>query len=80
LLGAGLAILLSLGILLWAARARNSASSKQRIESLAVLLLENLSRDPDQEYFSDGMTGALTSTLAKISPLRIIFPYLHGTV
>ena len=72
LLGAGLAILLSLGILLWAARARNSASSKQRIESLAVLPLENLSRDPDQEYFSDGMTGALTSTLAKISPLRII--------
>jgi TolB-like protein len=31
-----------------------------------------LSRDPDQEYFSDGMTSALVADLSKIRPLRII--------
>jgi serine/threonine-protein kinase len=43
-----------------------------RIESLAVLPLENLSRDPEQEYFVDGMTEALITDLSKISALRVI--------
>jgi serine/threonine protein kinase/tetratricopeptide (TPR) repeat protein len=43
-----------------------------RINSIAVLPLENLSRDPDQEYFADGMTDALTTDLSKIGSLRII--------
>jgi len=43
-----------------------------RIESLAVLPLENLSRDPEQEYFAEGMTEALINTLAKISALRVV--------
>jgi TolB-like protein/DNA-binding winged helix-turn-helix (wHTH) protein/Flp pilus assembly protein TadD len=42
------------------------------IRSLAVLPLENLSSDGDQEYFSDGMTDALISQLANIRSLRII--------
>jgi TolB-like protein/DNA-binding winged helix-turn-helix (wHTH) protein/Flp pilus assembly protein TadD len=42
------------------------------IRSLAVLPLENLSRDPDQEYFADGMTEALTTELAQISALKVI--------
>ncbi|HEV1995491.1 MAG TPA: tetratricopeptide repeat protein [Candidatus Acidoferrum sp.] len=42
------------------------------IQSLAVLPLENLSRDPDQEYFADGMTEALTTELAQISALKVI--------
>jgi TolB-like protein/Tfp pilus assembly protein PilF len=37
-----------------------------------VLPLENLSHDPEQEYFADGMTDALTTDLAKISALRVI--------
>ena len=41
------------------------------IESLAVLPLENLSRDPDQEYFSDGMTDALITQLSKVGTLRV---------
>jgi serine/threonine protein kinase/TolB-like protein/Flp pilus assembly protein TadD len=43
-----------------------------KIESLAVLPLENLSRDPEQEYFADGMTDALITDLGKISALRVI--------
>ncbi len=40
--------------------------------SLAVLPLENLSRDPEQEYFAEGLTEALITTLAKIGELRVI--------
>jgi len=43
-----------------------------QIRSLAVLPLENLSRDPDQEYFADGMTDAVITDLAKIGALRVI--------
>ena len=43
-----------------------------RIESLAVLPLQNLSGDPAQEYFADGMTDALITQLAQISALRVI--------
>src|SRR5881275_463655 len=42
------------------------------ILSLAVLPLENLSRDPEQEYFADGLTEALITSLAKISALRVV--------
>ncbi|HEY6268134.1 MAG TPA: winged helix-turn-helix domain-containing protein [Candidatus Acidoferrum sp.] len=46
--------------------------SSSGIRSLAVLPLENLSRDPEQEYFADGMTEALTTELAQISALKVI--------
>jgi len=42
------------------------------IRALAVLPLENLSGDSEQEYFADGMTEAIITDLAKISPLRVI--------
>ena len=42
------------------------------IRSLAVLPLENLSGDPQQEYFADGMTEDLITELSKISALRVI--------
>jgi serine/threonine protein kinase/Tfp pilus assembly protein PilF len=42
------------------------------IRSLAVLPLVNLSGDASQEYFSDGMTDALTAGLAQISSLKVI--------
>jgi serine/threonine-protein kinase len=43
-----------------------------RIRSLAVLPLENLSGDPAEDYFADGMTEAITATMAKIGTLRVI--------
>jgi TolB-like protein/DNA-binding winged helix-turn-helix (wHTH) protein len=46
--------------------------SADRVTSLAVLPLRNLSADPEQEYFSDGMTDELTTDLAKMSGIRII--------
>jgi TolB-like protein/class 3 adenylate cyclase/tetratricopeptide (TPR) repeat protein len=42
------------------------------IRSLAVLPLENLSGDPEQAYFADGMTEALIGDLARIAALRVI--------
>src|SRR5271163_726991 len=42
------------------------------IDSVAVLPLENLSGDPNQDYFADGMTDELVTMLAKNSTLRVI--------
>jgi TolB-like protein/Flp pilus assembly protein TadD len=43
-----------------------------RIDSLAVLPLDNLSGDPSQEYFSDGMTDELIAAISRIKLLRVI--------
>jgi TolB-like protein/DNA-binding winged helix-turn-helix (wHTH) protein/Tfp pilus assembly protein PilF len=45
---------------------------KPQIHSLAVLPLENLSGDPNQEYFADGMTDELITMLAKNTGLRVV--------
>jgi len=45
---------------------------KLQIQALAVLPLTNLSGDPEQEYFADGMTEALITELGKISGPRVI--------
>jgi len=47
-------------------------SPKPRIQALAVLPLTNLSGDPEQEYFADGMTESLITELGKISAPRVI--------
>lgn len=42
------------------------------IHSLAVLPLANLSGDPEQDYFADGMTDELITMLAKNTSLRLV--------
>jgi len=53
-------------------RARLLGSRGPTIRSIAVLPMENLSHDPEQEYFVDGMTDELTTDLSKIGALRVI--------
>jgi TolB-like protein/DNA-binding winged helix-turn-helix (wHTH) protein len=55
-------------------RIQDARSAKQArlIKSLAVLPLENLSGDPAQEYFADGMTDEVITMLAKNPSLRVI--------
>jgi TolB-like protein/Tfp pilus assembly protein PilF len=43
-----------------------------RVQSLAVLPLLNLSGDPEQDYFADGMTEALIMDFGQIRSLRVI--------
>lgn len=62
-------------ILLWVAanpRGRAASGEVGSVESLAVLPLENLSDDPGQAYFVEGMHEAMISELAQIAALRVI--------
>jgi TolB-like protein len=43
-----------------------------QVQSLAVLPLENLSQDPEQEYFAEGITDALITELGQVSTLQVI--------
>ncbi len=52
-------------------RRKQAADEPGQIRSIAVLPLKNLSGDPKQEYFSDGMTEELITTLARIELLRV---------
>jgi eukaryotic-like serine/threonine-protein kinase len=49
-----------------------SSVAVSKIASLAVLPLQNLSGDPAQDYFADGMTDELITGLAKLGNLRVI--------
>ena len=70
--GFGAVLLLIAGWRLAPAKWKPGISGAGAIHSLAVLPLENLSRDPAEEYFADGMTEELTTQLAQISALRVI--------
>lgn len=65
---------LLLGLVAATAR-RHQLFTKPRpavIRSIAVLPLENLTGNPEQQYFADGITDALITTLAHIRQLRVI--------
>lgn len=48
------------------------SAAAPRIHSIAVLPLENLSHDHEQDYFADGMTDELITDVAQISALRVV--------
>ncbi|HEX5412840.1 MAG TPA: winged helix-turn-helix domain-containing protein [Terriglobia bacterium] len=48
------------------------ATGSPKIHTIAVLPVANLSGDPEQEYFADGMTDELIMELSKISTLQVI--------
>ena len=71
------ALLAIAGVILWLnsgkLRTRIFATSRStEIRSIAVLPFKNLSKDPEQEYFVDGMTDELITDLAKIGRVRVI--------
>jgi TolB-like protein/DNA-binding winged helix-turn-helix (wHTH) protein len=47
-------------------------AAQPRMQSLAVIPLENLSGDPSQDFFADGMTDELITMLAKNTGLRVV--------
>ena len=72
-LALGLIAALLIGLNIDKLRTRIFAKSRSlEIRSIAVLPLQNLSNDPNQDYFSDGITDALTTELAQIGSLRVI--------
>lgn len=52
-------------------RRRSSSSTQQARIVVAVLPLENLSGDADQEYFSEGLTEEMITQLARLQPQRL---------
>jgi TolB-like protein/class 3 adenylate cyclase len=67
------ALLLAVAVGVWRTWSPDpSALSPGPVQSLAVLPLDNLSGEPEQEFFTDGMTDALIADLSKIGSLRVI--------
>ncbi len=65
--------LLVIGFAVWLVRTRTHlTSAAPRLNSIAVLPLENLSGDASEEFFVDGMTDQLITDLAKVGSLRVI--------
>jgi len=72
LLGGALLLGVFLGFDIAGAREWLRRYSNRPIHSIAVLPLENLSGDPGQDYFADGMTDELITNLAQLSGVRVI--------
>jgi adenylate cyclase len=71
-------VLLLVAIAAWFLAGRYKVSTKQSgvgelpAKSIAILPFENLSRDPDNQFFTDGVQDEILSDLAKVADLRVI--------
>lgn len=64
---------LVLGLAVWlVGTGIHPTGAAPRLNSIAVLPLENLSGNPSEEFFADGVTDQLITDLAKVGSLRII--------
>jgi TolB-like protein/DNA-binding winged helix-turn-helix (wHTH) protein/Tfp pilus assembly protein PilF len=62
-----------IGFAIWLARmSSRPTSAAPCLNSIAVLPLANLSGNPAEEFFADGMTDQLITDLAKVGSLRVI--------
>ena len=68
-IAAALVLVTAGGAAFW--RTRPNDAGTAQIRSIAVLPFQNLSRDPDQEFFADGTTETLISSLAQIHALDV---------
>ncbi len=66
----GLAVIATVALAWWGWN--RPVATTGPIRSIAVLPLENLSGDPEQDYFADGMTDTLISELVRLPMLRVI--------
>ena len=70
-LAAVLAVILAGGEYFLQFRARSDSASNPRRVMMAVLPFANLSNDPQQEYFSDGLTEEIITDLGELNPERL---------
>jgi TolB-like protein len=73
-IAAAAAVLLVSGVLFWISHRQTgptTAAAQGQPTTLAVLPFVNLSSDPEQEYFSDGLTEELLNQLAQVPDLQV---------
>ena len=63
-------LLAALAYWVWHGSAMRARAPSEKV-ILAVLPFDNLSRDPDQEFFSDGLTEEMIAQLGKLNPERL---------
>jgi len=67
------ALALTAALVVWLAQtASHRTSAAAPLRSIAVLPLADLSGDPSQDFFAEGMTDQLITDLAKIGSLRVV--------
>jgi eukaryotic-like serine/threonine-protein kinase len=56
----------------WLGRSRGAPADQQASPLVAVRAFRNLSQDPSQSYFTEGMTDEIRGQLSKIAALRVL--------
>jgi adenylate cyclase len=79
--GAGIVLVVAIGVIVWLAPWRSRIETAPTVRtplalpdkpSIAVLPFDNMSGDPEQAYFADGMTEDLITDLSKVAGLFVI--------